>query len=202
MFVSELDSFVQKFKQLWNTGHVAHLDVDTCAGNAWVGLRLQLSHAPEPQHNQVGPPFRPSGKKVESPSRQRRRARRAAAQLEKVKVGARKETEQDSIANDEIVIFEKTDVLETAQETLGKESNVAETTPESSDDAIVDVTDEPTYCKICAEVCEEMETSEDVFYHIMNNHEVDDVLKDYGQEWIQARKYCIRKGSPFEKWKD
>ena len=85
----------------------------------------------------------------------------------------------------------------------GKESNEEETVtiPGSCDDAIVDKTDEPTYCKICAEVCEEMETSEDVFYHIMNNHELDDVLKEYGQEWIQARKYGIRKGSPFGKWK-
>ena len=42
MFVSELDSFILKFKQLWKAGHVAHLDVDASAGKAWVGLRVQL----------------------------------------------------------------------------------------------------------------------------------------------------------------
>ena len=59
------------------------------------------------------------------------------------------------------MIFEKTDVLETVQETRGKESNEEETvtSPGSSDDNIVDKTDEPTYCKIRSEVCEEMETS-------------------------------------------
>ena len=122
---------------------------------------LQLGHALEPQHNQVGPPFTPFGMKVENPSRQRHRARLAAARFEKVKEEARKETENDSIANEERVIYEKTDVLETVQETRGKESTEEETvtTPGSSDDAIVDKTDEPTYCKICSEVCEEMETS-------------------------------------------
>ena len=29
MFVTELDSFVYKFHQLWNAGHSAHLDLDT-----------------------------------------------------------------------------------------------------------------------------------------------------------------------------
>ena len=42
MFVTELDNFVRKFHQLWNDGLTAHLDLDTHAGTAWVGLRVQL----------------------------------------------------------------------------------------------------------------------------------------------------------------
>ena len=97
MLVSELDIFFQKFKQPWNTGHVAHLDVFNCAGNAWVGLRL------------VGPPFTPFGIKVESPSRLRLRCRCAAQQYEKPREEARKEkdTEKDSIANEERVILKR-----------------------------------------------------------------------------------------------
>ena len=80
MAVTELDSFVKKFYQLWNAGHVAHLDVDSYAGKAWVGLRVQLGHAPGPLHQQV----HQHHKKSDSPSRQRRRARRAAARVDGV----------------------------------------------------------------------------------------------------------------------
>ena len=80
MTFSELDTFVKKFYQLRNAGHVAHLDVDSNAGNAWVGLRVQLGHAPGPLHQQLHPTY----KKSDCPSRQRRRARRAAARAEEV----------------------------------------------------------------------------------------------------------------------
>ena len=42
MISTELDSFVWKFKQLWHSGIDAHLDVDTRAGQAWIGLRVIL----------------------------------------------------------------------------------------------------------------------------------------------------------------
>ena len=77
MVVTELDSFVQKFHQLWRAGLNAHLDLDTHAGNAWVGLRVQLGRVPGPPHHQFPPTF--YKKKQDSPSRQRRRDRRAAA---------------------------------------------------------------------------------------------------------------------------
>ena len=80
MFVSELDTFVKKFHQLWNDGYTAHLDLDTQAGNAWVGLRVQLGQVPGPPHHwQVHPYPQEVHRNRESPSRQRRRARRAAA---------------------------------------------------------------------------------------------------------------------------
>ena len=82
MFITELDTFVRKFHQLWNDGLTAHLDLDTHAGNAWVGLWVQLGQVPGPPHNQVQPFPQQVHRKVESPSRQRRRARRAAARAE------------------------------------------------------------------------------------------------------------------------
>ena len=54
MYVKELDSLVKKFHQLWNDGLAAHLDLDTQAANAWVGLHIQLGHVPGPLH-QVHP---------------------------------------------------------------------------------------------------------------------------------------------------
>ena len=51
---------------------------------------------------------------------------------------------------------------------------------------------EPTYCKVCKECPNEIETSEDINYHVMNDHEVKLVIDSYGQEWASERQYCIR----------
>jgi hypothetical protein len=70
---TELDTFIKKFKDLWKSGIGAHLDIDTHAGEAWVGLRVRLGHAPGPPHYQVQVQERARN----GPSRQRRRERRA-----------------------------------------------------------------------------------------------------------------------------
>ena len=80
----ELDSFVQKFHQLWNAGISAHLDLETHAGRAWVGLRAQLGHAPGHLSHHHRPPFPQPPPKQENPSRQHCRARREAARKSKV----------------------------------------------------------------------------------------------------------------------
>ena len=70
----ELNSFVTKFNYLWKSGQDAHLNIHTYAGNAWVGLSLNLGHFPTgPVHINSSP------RKQDSPSRRRRRERRAAA---------------------------------------------------------------------------------------------------------------------------
>ena len=68
MFDRELNSFLLKFHQLRKSGVTAHLDVDTYAGQAWVGLRVMLGpiqHQPAQRHR--------------SPSYFRRQERRRAA---------------------------------------------------------------------------------------------------------------------------
>ena len=67
MVPSELESFIGKYRQLWNNGYTAHLDVGTHAGKAWVGLRVQLDGRLHTGPSDTGT------------SRERRRARRAAA---------------------------------------------------------------------------------------------------------------------------
>ena len=42
---AELENFIQKFKQLRKAGLTAHLDLDTHAGQAWVGLKVMLNSA-------------------------------------------------------------------------------------------------------------------------------------------------------------
>ena len=109
MFVSELDSFILKFKHLWQAGHVAHLDVDANAGEAWVGLRVQLGQPPgHPEHLLPSPTF---SKSKNTPSRQRCRARRAAERETNV---------------------EKTSVKTTVEKTVVKENVEAEKTTKES----------------------------------------------------------------------
>lgn len=88
--VYELDTFVQKFRQLWKCGHESHLNVESKNGKAWVNLRLCLDDEPGPQHHQPSnfPKFKTS------PSRERRKVRREIARQENV----RKESETTFVA--------------------------------------------------------------------------------------------------------
>ena len=79
MASQEIHSFVEKFHQLWKAGLSAHLDIDTHAGEAWVGLRVKLGH--DREHHREGEHPASFYPKEENSSRQRRRIRRAAARL-------------------------------------------------------------------------------------------------------------------------
>ena len=48
---SEFDTFFSKFHQLRRRGFTAHLDLDTHAGKAWVGLRVKVSNV-QRQHQE------------------------------------------------------------------------------------------------------------------------------------------------------
>ena len=50
MAMPEMDSFVQKLKDLWKCGFDAHLDIDTHAGQVWVCLRVGLGAGPNLLH--------------------------------------------------------------------------------------------------------------------------------------------------------
>ena len=76
MVVTEIDSFILKFKNLWKSGLSAHLDLDTHSGQAWVGLRVRLGHPLHRQVQQTGPKSR------NTPCRQRPREKPLAARNE------------------------------------------------------------------------------------------------------------------------
>ena len=86
--MTELDSFIKKFNQLWKAGFTVHLDLDAHAGKAWVGIRAQLGHAHGQVHHQVHHPSS-SHSSHRGPAYQRRQERRrqvaqAAAAAEQV----------------------------------------------------------------------------------------------------------------------
>ena len=71
--MTELGTFLLKFKQLWKSGLDAYLELESKAGQAWVGLHLRLGD------ERGGPIHGPSqfSKPKSSPARDRRRKRRA-----------------------------------------------------------------------------------------------------------------------------
>lgn len=131
MHVSELDTFIDKFKQLWFCGLDAHLDVNTQAGHAWVGLHLRLGAAPP------GPPHFHLHQEQErprhvGPAQLRRRERRKAGRQAAAEVARRHEPascdaeevehnvendEEVNTDNEEIVIADITNAGEASTDT-------------------------------------------------------------------------------------
>ena len=207
MLVTELDSFVQKFHQLWNAGLNAHLELDAHAGNAWVSLHLQLGHAPGPLHPRPAPTLVPGGARI------RRREKRAAArkQAEEAKKAAEQNEKTSEIA-EKAKDMSKTENREDSTVNVINEETTekVEAKAVQVQDAIIDDKeytskvndtefDDPHYCRICKN-SDEIESAEDLSFHMLNDHEPEKVLEIYGQDWIEERKYCIRRGSPFEKF--
>ena len=119
--VTELDTFIEKFKSLWNAGLEAHLDVDTQAGQAWVGLRLRLGHPPGP-HHQLPPNFQRN-----SPSRQRRREKRAAARQESARLSNAEKAPIEETSEKENVAVKATQHHDKPEEVVVEETDENET---------------------------------------------------------------------------
>ena len=131
MFVTELTTFVQKFQQLWSAGITAHLDLDTHAGQAWVGLRAQLRPVPGRLHHLH--PFPQAFKKQDSPSRQRRRARREAARktkTEEVPMSNENAEEANLVEETDKCDNDRSDCLDHLDQ---NEKTLTDTTEEASD---------------------------------------------------------------------
>ena len=121
MFDSELNSFLVKFHQLRKSGATAHLDVDTHAGQAWVGLRVMLGplqHQPVQRHR--------------SPSYFRRQERRRAAR--------QSSEESDKVVAEEVATDSREE--NAAVKATESERNAAEAT--SNDKVATDFR-----CEIC-----------------------------------------------------
>ena len=119
MHEDQLHSFIFKFKQLWKAGITAHLNLDTHAGQAWVGLRVQLGQVQQPpQHHQ---PYR----QHRSPSYYRRQNRRQAARGAEVAPEVPKEAEKASTDMQKVEKAEKA-TNENVTEEIIKKNGAAE----------------------------------------------------------------------------
>ena len=76
---SEIDDFLYKFYQLQKAGFTAHFDLDTNAGQAWVGLRVMLGTSHKEQKQST---IR-KRKNKRGPAYERRQERRQAERAKK-----------------------------------------------------------------------------------------------------------------------
>jgi hypothetical protein len=111
---------------LWSNGHAGHLDVDTCAGKAWVGLHVNLGHPLGHLHRCQPHPAYQNHKKVDSPSRQRRRASRAAARAQQVHA-------EEAL---DPATVEETIMVENVEETLSDKDTIETVSSLSVDDQV------------------------------------------------------------------
>ena len=159
--ISELDTFVQKFKQLWKGGRDAHLDVESKAGKAWVSIRLCLEEEPGPLHLPCKHP------KTFSSSRENRRKRRQAAREEYSRV----ESATEKVAAVPDIIEEKADAADAVTENTEidqeqQELHVAEKAEEeklvpnceAAEEASDEVEDTKSERDDCADIVETEET--------------------------------------------
>ena len=112
----ELNSFIKTFKNLWNAGLSAHLDLDTCAGKPWVGLRLELGDEPDHQHHHHHDRYHQKSRN--SPTTESRRNRRE---------DLRKSTTDQSDAAEKAKSIEKVAVESIEEvETEAEDQNITE----------------------------------------------------------------------------
>ena len=116
MYVTELDTFVTKFHQLWRAGLTAHLNLDTHAGAAWVGLRVQLGQAPGPAH-QHSPPRR------RSPAYGRRQERRRQAACDRAAASTTAEVVGDLAADKATNVVEANETERETETTSAEEAD-------------------------------------------------------------------------------
>ena len=91
MGMSEIDSFVLKFKELLHSGKKAHLDIKSVTGKATIHLTVEVDVSN--QHPRVQP--------RNGPARERRREKRAAAREEAAGVAAVNEEEVGKVSGEE-----------------------------------------------------------------------------------------------------
>jgi hypothetical protein len=92
----EIDSFVEKFKNLWHAGLKASLTVEAEHGQASITLRAGLGSIPPPFH----PPRPQTPRPYRGPAYHRRQERRQAARAAAEIVGAHTEQVSDLSHND------------------------------------------------------------------------------------------------------
>ena len=192
----EIDSFVLKFKNLWRAGRNASLTIKANAGKAHVNLSVELDHHADRDHPQHVKLLQGSRN---GPARQRRRLKRAAAREAALaeKAVAEHDDAVKAIVDRKAIVNPNFAVEAKADKST---ATVIETETIHQLDESGKKMEKPTYCKLCKECWPEMETAEDLSYHMMNNHEPQEVFENYGQRWIEERKHCVRKMSPFTSW--
>ena len=181
MHSKELESFFLKFNQLWRAGESAKLDLETHAGQAWVGVRVHLG----PAHPyQVHVPSHQEKRTRNSPARERRRAKRLAARqqngevIENVNVDEAEEAENiesEHVVSDTAVPLDEAEkakenesdkVAEDAAVPVDGGENKKQNESESvAENAAVPANSEENTEEVIEEICDAKVTQEEAIDH-------------------------------------
>ena len=143
--ISERQTFMQKFKQLWKDGQDAKLCVESRAGKAYVELRLELGEEPGPNISRKS--VISKSRNLNTPARERRRERRAAARNTVVKVNDKVEetTTENNIDAEkatEVVLDDVTPDLKSEMASLENDIDAEKATEVGVDHVIPDLNSE------------------------------------------------------------
>ena len=160
---AEIDILVNNFRRLWKSGHSAHLDLDTHAGEAWIGLRVRLGHA------RAGHQVHPQAKSRNSPSRQCRRIRRATA---------RKQEADEATRNNQ----SKTEAEQASESTETKDLGEAMNPTKATVEVVDEMCDNREYFDAKVEDDNETESFEFECWDPANKWKIQDVYNHMDEE--------------------
>ena len=147
---NELQSFVNKFINLWQSGCEASLVLETKAGNAYVNLKLGLGQAPIP------PYAGGHGHRGGGPARQRRSAKREAERQARViaeqAVTAMAENARSKVQAEkaDLIEAEKAVIFNSEQKEAEHEEEISEKDVISEKESIlIDKSENEFNCEIC-----------------------------------------------------
>ena len=177
--LSELNSFIGKFLNLWQSGRDASLHLKTCDGKATINLQLGLGQAPPPPSSQPPP------RHVPGPSRQRRTQRRALAREQAEQAQAKNNVEEVAENANEEVAKNESESAEIATEVVETDGTTADKAAEASEEARKDF-----HCLIC-DFVSSWETALQI--HMSKKHstveQVDGNATLTGEDLVEDEKY-------------
>jgi hypothetical protein len=134
--MSEVDSFIGKFKCLWHSGRSASLTINSEAGKAKVTLSVEIDDAPHL-------PAQSQQKSRNGPARQRHRLRREEARKNARAEEASKSLDAENFAAEEVVNVRKMSAVENVDKSIpenasNEQQQEVEKTSEANENADCD----------------------------------------------------------------
>ena len=167
MAMSEMDSFIFKFKNLLSTGKSATLTLRADAGKATITLAVEVKVEVSQNVNQT---------KLarNSPSRQRRREKRAKARRDEAEKSEHEAVVDDSVVKEAVAASEHESEMKTAEEATCKENDPAEESTQVA--VLIEPADE-----IEKEVIskDELEDKKQVVFTFMSDYGEEDILDSF-----------------------
>ena len=218
----EATSFMNKFKDLWHSGHKATLSFETEAGQAWATIKVALGPHPVQQKHETSKERRLRRRAADRAAAEEAASARNLPPFEAEEAISTENDTTDNKVKDTTTTVEETEVVQVESQQVAEEATVEhccnlcartfgtlrglkahqgrqhKPSIPQIDGAADETIDYDLFCEICGNCHEETKSSDDLSYHLMNDHEVVEVMTSYGQKWIEERLHCIRRGSPFQ----